>query len=92
MFFNFRKGVGVLHFLIYFMFENISLLLLYLHDSLTGHNLLGSRVLSLRTLQTYPSHLLAANVPYWPDFSVANVLMWFRGARRNISFLLESKN
>ena len=39
-----------------------------------------------------PSHVLAANIPHWDDFSTVSALMWFLGAWRNISFPLKSRN
>ena len=44
----------VLYFMICFTFEKFSPLLLYLHDNLTGYNLLESHILFLGTLLTIP--------------------------------------
>lgn len=44
----------MLYFMICFMFEKFSLLLLYLHDNLTGYNLVASHILFLGTLLILP--------------------------------------
>lgn len=62
----------MLYFMLSFMFEKFSLLLLYLHDNLTGYNLVASHILFLGTLLILPSFLA-----YWDDFSTTNALMCF---------------